>query len=84
MKTLLALVSIALLFAVEAFAASAGAEPRAAGAPTLLLDPNHNLHVSYTQTGHLPSQLPLFQSIIYARLDFTGTTWVMSGATPEA
>ena len=38
MKTLLALVSIALIFTAEAFAATAGANPRAAGAPTLLLD----------------------------------------------
>ena len=38
MKTLLAIVSIALLFTAEALAATAGAEPRAAGAPTLLLD----------------------------------------------
>src|SRR6266853_3514969 len=38
MKTLLALVSIALMFSAEAFAATAGADPHAAGAPTLLLD----------------------------------------------
>src|ERR1700687_2727218 len=38
MKTLLALVSIILIFTAEAFAATAGADPRAAGAPTLRLD----------------------------------------------
>src|ERR1700694_3070864 len=38
MKNLLALVSIALIFTAEAFAATAGADPRAAAAPTLLLD----------------------------------------------
>jgi len=38
MKNLLALVFIALIFTAEAFAATAGADPRAAGAPTLLLD----------------------------------------------
>ncbi|HEV2040245.1 MAG TPA: serine hydrolase, partial [Casimicrobiaceae bacterium] len=38
MKNLLALVFITLIFTAEAFAATAGADPRAAGAPTLLLD----------------------------------------------
>ena len=38
MKTLLTLVSIALIFTAEAFAATPGADPRAAGAPTLRLD----------------------------------------------
>src|SRR5260370_41658791 len=38
MKSLLTFVFIALIFTAEAFAATVGADPSVAGAPTLLLD----------------------------------------------
>ncbi len=48
-------------------------------APSLRMDPQHNLHLSYTQRD------PTFQSptdsIIYARLDFTGADWLTQTVT---
>ena len=43
-------------------------------APSLRLDNNHSLHVSFTRYDRLLQFPP--QSIIYARLDVTGTAWV--------